>query len=247
MSPYQWSFDWDTAAVVPALAIAYGAAARRWQPSRARALAFVAAELLLLAVLVSPVETIALHYLLSAHLLQNVVLAEWAPALTVLGVAPALAREVGGLAPVRVLTHPFVALPLWLTSSYAWHVPRIYDAALAHQSSLLHLEHASFFATGVLLWWPVVHRRWSDGGKALYLFGAFVLASPLGLLLALLPTTVYGFYEQAPHLWGIGHLLDQQIAGVTMAVEQAAVFFAAFAFFLSRFLATEQLTGTYTR
>jgi cytochrome c oxidase assembly factor CtaG len=81
--------------------------------------------------------------------------------------------------------------------------------------------------------------------KALYLFAAFVAASPLGLLLALLPHPVYAFYEHAPHLW-VGHLTDQQIAGLTMAVEEAVVFFAAFAFYLARFLRHEAIAGAFT-
>jgi cytochrome c oxidase assembly factor CtaG len=96
------------------------------------------------------------------------------------------------------------------------------------------------------MWWPVIHGRLSDGAKALYLFAAFVLASPLGLLLALLPTPVYDFYENAPQLWGLSDLTDQQIAGVTMAVEQAIVFFAVFVYFLLRFLRAEQIAGAFT-
>ena len=50
---------------------------------------------------VSPLQQLALHYVLTAHLLQNVVLAEWAPALLVFGLPPSLARRVasadGGL------------------------------------------------------------------------------------------------------------------------------------------------------
>jgi cytochrome c oxidase assembly factor CtaG len=237
--------DWDTFVVVPAMTAAYVWTQRLWPARRARRVAFTASQLLVLGVMLTPLATIALHYLLSANLLQNVALAEWAPALAVFGLAPSLARELERFRLVRVATHPLVALPAWLLSSYAWHLPALYDTALEHQESILHLEHASFFATGVLLWWPVVHGRLSDGGKALYLFAAFVLASPLGLLLALLPNPVYDFYAGAPHLWGIGHLTDQQIAGVTMAVEQAIVFFAVFVFFLSRFLRSEELTGVY--
>jgi cytochrome c oxidase assembly factor CtaG len=85
-----------------------------------------------------------------------------------------------------------------------------------------------------------VHGRIGNGTKALYLFGAFVLASPLGLLLALLPSAVYSFYEDVPRLWGLSPLADQQIAGVTMASEQAVVFFAAFAVYLRRFFREEQ-------
>jgi cytochrome c oxidase assembly factor CtaG len=108
---------------------------------------------------------------------------------------------------------------------------------------MLHLEHLCYFVTGCLLWWPVVHtapRRLHDATKAVYLFAAFVLASPLSLLLALLPRPVYDFYARAPErLWGLSRLADQQLAGITMAAEQAVVFFAVFAFFFLRFLRDE--------
>jgi cytochrome c oxidase assembly factor CtaG len=145
----------------------------------------------------------------------------------------------------RTVTHPLVALPAWLLTYYAWHLPWAYDAALRHQWTILHAEHACYFAAGVLVWWPVVHGRIGNGTKALYLFGAFVLASPLGLLLALLPNPVYDFYEQAPRLWGLSPLSDQQIAGVTMASEQAIVFFAVFAVYLRRFFADEQRADAF--
>ena len=246
VSPYDWPLDWDALVVVPAMTALYVWTQRRWRATPPRRLAFAASQLLVLAVMLTPLATIALHYLLAAHLLQNVVLAEWAPALAVVGLAPSLARELERFRLVRAATHPLVALPAWLLSSYLWHLPALYDAALEHQDSVLHLEHTSFFATGVLLWWPIVHGRLSDGAKALYLFAGFVLASPLGLLLALLPHPVYDFYERAPHLWGLGHLTDQQIAGLTMAVEQAIVFFAVFVFFLGRFLRSEELEGVFS-
>jgi len=246
VSPYAWPVDPDAVVVVPTLVTGYALLQVWWPASRLWRHAFAASQILLLAVFATPLETLALHYLLSAHLLQNVVVAEWAPALAVVGIAPALARELEQSAAVRAVTHPLVALPLWLGTYFLWHVPWIYDTALEHPSSLLHLEHATYFAAGVLMWWPVVHGRLSDGTKALYLFTAFVLASPLGLLLALLPHPVYTFYERAPHLWGLGHLTDQQIAGLTMAVEQAIVFFAVFAFYLGRFLRSEAIVGTFT-
>jgi cytochrome c oxidase assembly factor CtaG len=81
--------------------------------------------------------------------------------------------------------------------------------------------------------------------RAAFLFGAFVLASPLGLLLALLPSAVYDFYEDAPRLWGLSPLSDQQLAGITMTAEQAVVFFAAFALFVRRFLHEEASADTF--
>ena len=193
MHPYAWPHAWSLLFVVPPLVGAYVVVARLFPPTRIRVGAFAASQLLLVAAFATPLETIALHYLLAAHLLQNVVVAEWAPGLLVFSIPPAFARELERYAPVRMLTHPLVALPLWLATYFTWHVPYIYDRALANPATLLHFEHTSYFVAGMLMWWPVVHGRWSDGVKALYLFAAFVLASPLGLLLALLPRPAYAF------------------------------------------------------
>ena len=244
MRPYAWEWDAEAVVLVPVLAIAYLAVLRRFATSRGRIAAFVAGELLILAVFATPVQSLALRYLLTMHLLQNVVLAEWAPALLVAGLAPALAARLTRPAAARFLTSPFVALPVWLAVYFAWHLPWPYDAALRHPGSLLHVEHVSYLVAGCLVWWPVlqdVPRVLSSAAKAVYLFVAFVLASPLGLLLALLPRPLYDVYEHAPErLWGLSAATDQQLAGITMASEQAVVFFAAFAFFFLRFLRDEE-------
>jgi cytochrome c oxidase assembly factor CtaG len=246
LSPYAWHLHWSVVLALAALAAGYLWTQRRWPADNRRRAAFDVGVLLLVAVYVTPIETIALHYLLCVHLLQNVVTAEWAPGLMVFGLAPALATRMTRFRAVSFLTHPAFALPLWLGTYFVWHAPPVYDAALRQPDSLLHLEHLSYFLAGVLMWWPVVHGRYSDGIKALYLFAAFVLAAPLGLLLALLPRPIYDFYVDAPQLWGLSDLVDQQIAGVTMAVEQAVVFFAAFAYFFMRFLRTEQIAGAFS-
>src|SRR5438105_7027307 len=223
-----------------ALTAGYFWSQRHWPADAPRRAAFDLAVILLLAVYVTPLHTIAVHYLLSIHFLQNVVTAEWAPGLVVFAVSPVLGQKVARF------INPLVALPLWLATYFVWHIPVIYDAALNRPHSLLHVEHVTYFIAGLLMWWPVVHGRFSDGAKALYLFAAFVLASPLGLLLALLPSPVYDFYKDAPQLWGLSDLTDQQIAGVSMAVEQAVVFFAVFAYFFTRFLRTEQIAGIFS-
>jgi cytochrome c oxidase assembly factor CtaG len=240
--PYAWSLNFEALVLVPALALAYAFVARRYAVPRWRIMCFASGLALILIVFVTPLHTIALHYLLSIHLLQNVVLAEWAPALCVLGLPSNL--------PVpRLLTHPFVALPLWAGTYFVWHVPPIYDAALRHPQTLLHLEHVSYFVTGLLFWWPVLHdepHRVTAGARALYLFLAFVVASPLGLLLALIPRAVYDFYVDAPHrLWGLSPLTDQQLGGTAMALEQAAVLFAVGTYFFLRFLSGEGRADTF--
>lgn len=214
---------------VPAIGIAY----LLWtKPTRAQATAAATALVLIFAFFITPLQHWATHTFLWAHLLQNVVLAEWAPALLVLAVPRAQGRR------FRVPMIP--ALLFWVGTYFVWHLPWLYDVALHHQHSLLHVEHAMYLLAGVALWWPVVHGDASPGTKAIYMFAAFVLCSPLGLLLALIPRAVYGFYVHASRpSWAPSPLADQQIAGVTMAVEQAFVFFAVFAWYLHRFLQDE--------
>jgi putative membrane protein len=240
MRPGDWSLDLDALLLVPALALAYGLLARRFRPERWRIACLVAALVLLLAVFVTPLDSLAFHYLLSAHLLQNVVIAEWAPLLLVLSLPPALATRMDAARVWHVLTTPYVALPLWVAVYDVWHLPVLYDAALRHPDSLLHLEHASYLVCGFAMWWPVVHAgRLSDAGRAAYAFVAFLIASPLGLMLALLPRPVYAVYIHAPRIW-VSALTDQQLAGIAMATEEAIAFFAVFAWALSRALTDDR-------
>jgi cytochrome c oxidase assembly factor CtaG len=228
--------------LAPALAVGLAGGARRGGIPGPRLAAGVLGVGLVFAAFLTQLEPLANHTFLWAHLLQNVVLAEWAPLLLVLAIPPQLAERAAGFP----LFRPLVALPLWLAVYYTWHLPWIYDTALRHPHSLLHVEHVTYLVAGVCVWWPVVHGRVSPGAKAAYLFAAFVLASPLGLLLALVPRAIYPFYVHAPRTWGPDPLADQQIAGVTMAAEEAIVFFGAFAAYLLRFLADEQAGGHFS-
>ena len=241
MSPAEWSWSWEALAPL-CLAVAYLVTTRgrdRW-----RVAAFLSGCALLVAALVTPLDTLAREYLVWAHLLQNVVLAEWAPLLLVLGIPPRLAERIAGVGVVRGLTHPFVALPLWVGAYAVWHVPALYDAALRHPGSLLALEHATYVVTGLLFWWCVWQdppHRLPSAARAGYAFAAFVLSAPLGLVLALVPEPLYDFYADAPErIGGISRLTDQQLGGMTMAAEQSVVFFAVFAFWFLRFLSEQE-------
>lgn len=243
MDPYAWSWNAE-ALVVLGVTVAYFAAVRREPVGAWRLASFGGAIALLLAVSVTPIHTLGMHFLLTVHLLQNVVLAEWAPLLVVLAIPPALAASIARFGPVRALTHPAVALPLWIGNYMLWHLPWIYDAALRNPNALLHLEHVAYFVTGLLMWWCVFQdepHRLGAGGRAAYVFAGFVLASPIGLVMALVPDVIYDFYAEAHHrVWGLDPLEDQQLAGMLMALEQAIVFFAVFAYWFFRFLAEEE-------
>jgi putative membrane protein len=242
-SPYAWQADVDTTVVIPTLVLLYLFLVGRFGAPRWRIFCFAGSMVLLAANFWTPLHHLGLHYLLTAHLLGNVILAEWAPFLAVLGLSRPTAEAFSRLRVWRMLVHPAVALPVWLVDYFVWHVPAIYDSALERQLWLIHVEHACYFGTGLLVWWPLVHdapRRLASGFRAVYAFAAFLLASPLGLLFALLPKAIYPFYVHArPRIWGLSPLADQEIAGVTMASEQAVVLFAVFLYWFRRFLAEE--------
>jgi len=237
--PFAWTPHPEAVAAIALTAVAYACAVRRYPASRGQIAYFATATLLLLATSVTPLESLTYH-LLTAHLLQNVVLAEWAPALLVVAVPAALADALAGVPGWRALTRPLVALPVWIAVYALWHLPPAYDTALEHPATLLHFEHMTYLAAGVLVWWPVFKGGLSYGLRAGYLFLAFALASPIGLVMALVPHAAYDYYAGGFPPWDLSQLTDQQIAGVTMAVEQAVGFFALFGWAFHRFLGEEE-------
>jgi cytochrome c oxidase assembly factor CtaG len=191
----------------------------------------------------SPLETIAVHYLLLAHLAQNAISADIAPPLLILGLTPvareALERRGGRL--LQGVTSPAIALVLWLVCWYGIHLSVIYDFLLRHQL-LLNLEHTILISAGLIFWWPVLSgtaRSLAAPGGLLYLFIAFASSAFLGLALTFLPS-FYTYYQQTPRLWGFSPDSDQNVGGSIMTGEQSAVIVAGMCWVFFRLLDDEQ-------
>jgi cytochrome c oxidase assembly factor CtaG len=242
--PWQFVFDpaWAVGLVVVAVdyVVVVRAYERRGRPvSHLRRWAFAAGLAVTALALFSPIEHLALRSMLSFHLLQNVMLGDWAPPLFLLGLSVAMARDLARRRWVAVLANPPVALGLWLVTWYATHIPAFYDYALRHEWAL-GFEHLAFVISGLVFWWPeIVSGYLSPVGKVSYLAVAFLAISPLSLFIYLANSPLYTFYEHTPKLGGIGALADQQIAGVAMAVESNAVLLTVIAFALMRLLSDE--------
>ena len=246
MSPAPASFSFEPlyVALAAVAALLYLRAARSEKPPTWRIVLFGLGLLLVVGALNSPLETIALNYLLLFHLLQNVMIADLAPPLLILGLTPrmraAIARR-GGRA-FAVLTRPRVALPVWLVGWYGIHLALFYDFALRHAWTL-NIEHGLLIAIGFLFWWPVLADEPGDIGppvKIGYLGAAFVGSAFLGLGLTFASTPFYDFYEEAPRLWGISAEKDQNFGGILMNVEQAFVFLAAILYFVVKHIPEEE-------
>jgi cytochrome c oxidase assembly factor CtaG len=196
--------------------------------------------------LLSPIDAIGESWLLSAHMLQHVLLADVAPALIVLGLrapvlplglAPAALRKIapGGRAGrvLATLTSPWVAIPLWAVATWVWAIPAMFDFAAQH-SAVHALEHATLFYTGLALWWLIVdplprgHLR--PNGQRLALLGFTRIASAVICVpLTWMTAVQYPLYASAPRAFGLSALADQQLAGAGMCFIEFLVFGIAFA------------------
>jgi putative membrane protein len=187
------------------------------------------------------------HHLLIAHMAQHLLLMTVAAPLILLG-APAIAllhglpqrfvlSSVGPFLrypPVlrvgRIITHPVFC---WLSSTatvIGWHVPGLFE--LGMQSEGWHeIEHACFFAAGLLFWWPVIRpwpslSRWPEWGIPLYLFIATLPCDALSAFLTFYDGVVYPHYLSAHRLFDISALGDQECAGALMWVWVTFVYLA---------------------
>jgi putative membrane protein len=243
-APSSFSFEPLYLVLAGAAAIVYFRAARRERAPAWRIVLFCLGLLLVAGALNSPLETIAVNYLLLFHLLQNVMIADWAPPLLILGLTPRMRAEIArrGGRTFATLTRPKVALPVWLVGWYGIHLALLYDFALRHAWTL-NIEHLLLIAIGFLFWWPVLADEPGDIGAPLkigYLGAAFVGSVFLGLGLTFASTPFYGFYEEAPRLWGMSAEKDQNFGGILMNVEQAFVFLAAILYFVVRLIPEEE-------
>jgi len=240
VSPYRVSFE-PLYLVLPVLAaVAYVRAARGDRPSGWRAASFAVGLVLVAAPLNSPLETIAAHYLLLIHLLQNALIADVAPLLILLGLTPRMKAALDRRGARRLRAR--YALPFWLVAWYGTHAAGFYDWAL-RTGWALNLEHAVLIAAGLVFWWPIVSGRLSTPAALAYLGAAFIVSSFLGLALIFSTRPLYSFYEHAPRLWGLSPVRDQNLGGILMNAEQTLVFLLAIGWFVWRLLEEEDERG----
>jgi putative membrane protein len=221
-------WDWEPSVVIGCAVLALGYIAIVRKHALNRAPYFFAGVVLLLLDLVSPIDTLADRYLFSAHIVQHFLLALVIPPLFLLG-TPAF--ELGALTKLeRAIGQPPVSWLLGVGTMLVWHIPVLFNAALA--SDGLHIfQHLSFLVTGTVFWWPILTPLESKRLPALaavsYLFSACVCCSLLGAFLTFAPAGLYPAYLNPPaHLWGLDPKSDQQLGGMLMWVPGCFVYLA---------------------
>lgn len=228
------TWDWEPSVVAGCALLAIGHLAAVRKHTLNRAPYFLAGVLLLLLDLVSPVDTLGDQYLFSAHVLQHFLLALVIPPLLLLGIPSALADaalKIPGLAKIETkIGHPPISWLLGVGTMLAWHIPVLFNAALANDA--LHIvQHLSFLVTGTIFWWPILapieDRRIPALGAVVYLFSSCVCCSLLGAFLTFAPVGLYPAYLNPPaHIWGLDPKTDQQLGGMLMWVPGCFVYLA---------------------
>ena len=200
--------------------------------------------------LLSPVDTLG-EELLSAHMIQHLLIADLAAPLLLVGlrtpvlvfylprpVLVPLARSKQLRAFFRTIRRPLVALPLFIVILYGWHFAFAFGAAL--DNGLVHaLQHQSFVIGSVLVWWSVIdpkHRRLhGELWKAGHLLGTRLASMFLGMAFLLMSTPAYSeYYGDRARDHGMTPLGDQQLAGGLMMITDILIMLAVFTFFFWR-------------
>ena len=192
----------------------------------------------------SPMDGFA-DALLSAHMVEHLLLMSFVPPLLLLGDPQVpLLRGLPRIVTVRLLgplfrlkalrtlgrflTRPLVA---WLAMNLiflGWHVPSAYDFALEHER-WHDFEHICFLSSSILFWWPVI-RPWPTSARypgwfmLPYLVGADIVNTALSAFLAFCDRTVYSYYLTKPNPFHIAPMTDQVVGAVIMWVVGSLVF-----------------------
>ena len=204
----------------------------------------------------SPLDGFA-DALLSAHMIEHLLLMSFVPPLLLLGnpqvpllrglphvatvtiLAPFLRMK-----PLRTLGH-FLTTPVvaWLAMNLiflGWHIPAAYDFALEHEH-WHEFEHICFLVSSILFWWPLI-RPWPTNARypgwymLPYLVGADIVNTALSAFLAFCDRPVYGYYLQQPHLFHIDPLSDQRAGAAIMWVIGSLIFLIPAVFITMRLL-----------
>ena len=224
-----------------------------------RAASFLLGLFLIGVAVASPMASLV-HELLTAHMIQHLLLMTFAAPLIWLG-EPLMAFSHGLQTSVRegmallfrrpsmqtvgkAITHPAVC---WLAATAAlvvFHIPAM--LALAMESPTCHaIVEVSFLLAGLLFWWPVV-QPWPNTKRpewltVVYLFLATLPCDILSGFLVFCDRVVYAGYVSSSHPLGLSPLDDQQFAGALMWTVVTVVYFIVGGVISVRLLSPQRL------
>lgn len=244
-------WDWEPSVLIGCLLLAMAYLFLVRIRRLAHLLAFLGGIVVMLLALVSPLDPLSDEYLFSAHMVQHLLLILIVPPLLLWGIPRAsmeAALSVGWVGRTEHNLHRPALLWLLATMTLlAWHLPWLYNAALASENVHI-VMHLMFLVTWTMYWWlalaPAPDRRLSPGVSLIYLFTAGLVNVVLGIVFTFLPPGAYPQYVHPedsrgwlPVLrgqWGLTPAADQQWGGLLMWVPAGLVFLLAMLFSAAR-------------
>ncbi|MGI9022491.1 MAG: cytochrome c oxidase assembly protein [Acidimicrobiales bacterium] len=264
---WSWTFEPILVTTLAVTAFVYGRGRARLgrrivrPDGKRRALSFYGGLLVLATALLSPLDALA-SSLFSGHMVQHLLLMVVAAPLLVYARPTAalvaglptggrdLVRRAGGRGPdsrsgalrgtARLAAYPLVVLIVGALALWAWHMPVLYEAALAHEPVHM-LEHASFVGAALLLW-SVVFASGARRGvprpvAILLVFASGVQSTALGAVLLFASTPLYPAHTAGARLWDVSLLEDQEVAGALMWGPPALLYVVVMGWLLVRWFA----------
>jgi putative membrane protein len=202
----------------------------------ARVAAFVGALGVLLGALTGPLHDLSDHYLFSAHMVQHLLLAFAMPPLLLHGTPGWMVRPLLRSAPVRRLgrrlTRPTGAFAAFNLVLVAWHLPPLYNLAMA-QHPIHVAQHLMIMAASVILWWPVLSQvtelpRAPFPVQLLFLFVVGLPMVAVSIFITMAQSVLYPYYAAAPRVFDrLPPLADQHVGGLIMWIPGSLVFLVA--------------------
>ena len=163
--------------------------------------------------------------LLTAHMVEHLLLGDIAALLIVLGltgplIAPILRVKLFDR--LRILAHPLIAFPLWALDLYVWHLPVFYEAALRH-TAVHALQHAMFLGFGINMWMclfgPLPMPAWFGNlAKLGYIVAVRLTGTVLGNVFLWSGSVFYPFYTHGDAIWHVSPIADQHLGNLGIDV-----------------------------
>jgi cytochrome c oxidase assembly factor CtaG/polyferredoxin len=244
-----WNFDPRVIGLLAVIGFIYvrgwirGRRLVRTVNQRERLMAFLAGLALIFFATESPLDAFDSLFL-SAHMTEHLLLMMIAPPLILLGepmlpllrgLPKAWVKE--GLGPFLTwpalrrffgwLTAPLVTWLIFAISTIFWHLPLFYELALG--SPTWHgVQHASFFWSGILFWWPIIRPgpiryRWPLWIGIPYLLTSDFINTGISAFYIFSDRVLYPTYE-AVRMSGLTAREDQTLAGAIMWVPGSIVY-----------------------
>ena len=227
------SFSWLTWSVHPSTVIGLVALAAlyEWRAktlgeavATSRRVFFYAGLVTIFLSLNGPLHDLSDEYLFSAHMVQHLILTLVVPPLLIAGTPGEMLRPALGVGWVnslaRTITRPLFCFAIFNITIAAWHLPPLYNAAMAHH--WLHIiQHLTFMIVAVLMWWPLMSPlpelpRLSYPAQLLYCFLLGIPMSIVAISITYARDNLYPAYASAPRMWGLSPMDDQLLGGLIM-------------------------------